>query len=155
MTSSDQFTTKCLTSLPESEDAQIKTLLREHNQAANPELWAKFETSEADPQNLHVVSYTLTGELIGGLLATTSLAWLKIDIMAVDEAYRGRGLGSQLLQAAEQEAIRRGCKYSFLDTMDYQAPQFYRQNGYTEAGSIADWDSHGHVKFYFTKALTG
>lgn len=149
-----EFSMNCVAELSPAEVEAIKALLREYNRAANPELWAKFDASQAEPQNLHVAGYSVAGELIGGLLATTALSWLKINIMAVREDYRGQGLGAQLLQTAEQEAIRRDCQYSFLDTMDYQAPEFYRKCGYIIAGTIADWDSHGHTKYFFTKSLS-
>jgi hypothetical protein len=55
--------------------------------------------------------------------------------------------------AAEQDAIRRRCKYVFLDTMDYQAPEFYQNLGYRIAGQIEDWDSHGHTKYWMVRTL--
>ena len=134
-------------------DAEIKNLLREFNQSANPELWAKFDDPQHGPRPLCVTAHDPNGDLIGGLLATTSMAWLRIDIMAVREGYRRQGLGKQLLAAAEAQAARRGCQYSFLDTMDYQAPEFYRKCKYVVVGTIRDWDSHGHAKYFFTKTL--
>ena len=128
-------------------------MLRDYNHAANPELWAKFDDPSHDPKPLHIVARNDTGELVGGLFAATSMSWLKVDIMAVREDHRRRGVGALMLHAAEAEARRRGCKYCFLDTMDYQAPEFYRRCGYDVVGSIADWDSHNHTKFYFTKQL--
>jgi ribosomal protein S18 acetylase RimI-like enzyme len=66
---------------------------------------------------------------------------------------RGRGIGSELLRVAEHEAVRRGCLYAYVDTMDYQSPDFYRGAGYTLVGQLDDWDSHGHAKLLFTKRL--
>src|SRR5689334_9831501 len=66
----------------------------------------------------------------GGLIATTRGKWLRISIMAVEESHRGRGLGAQLVRRAETAARRRGCVFSYVDTMSYQAPGFYRKQGY-------------------------
>jgi GNAT superfamily N-acetyltransferase len=96
----------------------------------------------------------VTGNIAGGLVAETQFAWLKISIMAVREDTRDQGIGSALLLAAEAEAQQRGCRYAFVDTMDYQAPAFYERLGYRIVGQIPDWDSHGHAKIYLTKTLT-
>ena len=69
-------------------------------------------------------------------------------------SYRRQGIGRQILLAAEREAIERGCQYAFLDTMQFQAPAFYEKLGYSQAGVIPDWDSHGHAKYYFVKAIS-
>jgi hypothetical protein len=35
----------------------------------------------------------------------------------------------------------------------YQSPDFYRKLGYQVAGKLEDWDSHEHMKYFFTKKL--
>lgn len=153
MSDSLSFSTTIADELPVEQVEIINSFLRNHNQKANPELWAKFDDPSNDPKPLQIVSRNDTNELVGGLFATTSMAWLKVEIMAVRDDHRRQGLGALMLNAAEVEARRRGCRYGFLDTMDYQAPEFYRKCGYDVVGSIADWDSHNHTKFYFTKEL--
>ena len=129
--------------------------LRTHNQTSNPIWWEAREQAENDakPLNLFAFDDDDCATAVAGLFATTQFAWLKIDIMAVVKAKRGSGIGSELLARAEEIARERGCKYSFTDTMDYQAPDFYRKCGYQIVGQIDDWDSHGHEKFFFKKDL--
>ncbi|WP_272899885.1 GNAT family N-acetyltransferase [Tolypothrix bouteillei] len=45
------------------------------------------------------------------------------------ESFRGEGYGDALLATAEQEAVKRGCQYVYLDTFSFQAPEFYRKQG--------------------------
>ena len=90
---------------------------------------------------------------LGGLLGETQLAWLKIQYVSIRADARRRGIGSRLMSLAEAEAINRGCKYAFLDTMSYQAPDFYQKLGYRIAGQLDNWDSHGHAKFFLVKTL--
>ena len=78
------------------------------------------------------------GGLIGGLLGGTYWGWLYIDILWVKEEHRGQGIGSKLLAEAEAEAIRRGCHHAHLDTMSWQAPDFYKKHGYETIGVLPD-----------------
>ena len=153
MTRPLNFSTEVVENLLAEQVEIINNILRVYNRTSNSELWAKFDDPSYDPMPLNIVAFNATKELVGGLLATTSMSWLKIDIMAVREDDRHQGVGTSMLKVAEAEARRRDCKYSFIDTMDYQSPEFYRKCGYDVAGTIADWDSHGHTKYYFTKTL--
>jgi predicted N-acetyltransferase YhbS len=89
----------------------------------------------------------------GGLIGTTQLLWLKVEILSVASQFRRQGVGSRLMAIAEAEAVRRGCKYAYVDTMEYQAPSFYQALGYQIAGRLDDWDSHGHAKYFLKKTL--
>jgi ribosomal protein S18 acetylase RimI-like enzyme len=54
------------------------------------------------------------------------------------------------MQLAEQEARKRGCRGIFLDTMEGQAPGFYRKLGYVEYGRIDNF-LPGQNRFFFQK----
>jgi GNAT superfamily N-acetyltransferase len=131
----------------------IRAWLREYNRAANPVFMAAWERPEFQSRPLVVLARE--GEtVIGGLLAATEFAWLKVSIMAVAPEQRRCGIGSALLAEAERHAVERGCRFAFVDTMDYQAPDFYPRHGYELLCRIPDWDSHGHSKLFFRKPLT-
>jgi GNAT superfamily N-acetyltransferase len=72
------------------------------------------------------------GAVVGGAYGWTAFGWLRIDVLWVQADLRGRGLGKQLLEAAEAEGIRRGCRYATLDSFSFQAPELYKKNGYEE-----------------------
>lgn len=66
--------------------------------------------------------------------------------------WRSRGIGRELLQAAEQEAERRGCVVVILDTHSFQAPAFYQKLGYQVVGQQTDFpDQHQH--YFLEKRL--
>ena len=71
----------------------------------------------------------------------------------VREDLRGRGLGARLLGKAEQEAARRGCREMQLDTHSYQAPGFYRRQGYQQIGELPGWPGEAATRVFFRKAL--
>jgi GNAT superfamily N-acetyltransferase len=94
------------------------------------------------------------GKLLGGLLGLTWWGWLRIDILWLDEAVRGQDLGTRLIATAEAEAIRRGCRHAFLDTMSFQALPFYLKLGYTVFGELDDLPAgSGHKMHFLQKAL--
>ena len=86
----------------------------------------------------------MTGETFGN--------WLCIWFLFVGEAFRGQGLGSRLLEAAENEFRQCGCKYAFVDTFSYQAPAFYEKHGYREVFTLEDYP-YTEKRHYYTKAL--
>ena len=92
------------------------------------------------------------GTVIGGLLADTYYGWIGIHILWLREDVRRQGLGSRLLKMAEDEAMRRGCKNAHLDTLSFQALDFYKKYGYIVFGQIADLPP-GHTRYYLRKTL--
>jgi GNAT superfamily N-acetyltransferase len=132
----------------------VNVALRSFNRAANPAWYAARERAENEPAPLNLFVFGAEGNVCGGLFAETQFLWLKISILVVHAAWRGHGLGTRLLSAAEQTAQARGCQFAFLDTMEYQAPTFYAQRGYEQVCALPNWDSHGHAKLFFTKRLT-
>ena len=93
------------------------------------------------------------GNIIAGCLAIM-YCWnvVAIDIIWVDEQYRGQGLGSMLLGEVEHEAMEKGCHLVHLDTFDFQAKGFYEKNGYSVFGILEDCPK-GHIRYYLKKSL--
>ena len=101
---------------------------------------------------LNIVEYDDGGNIIGGILGGTYWGWMYVDILWVDEAHRKQGIGSKLLASAEKEAIRRGCHHVHLDTMSWQAPDFYQKHGYEVIGILPDIPQ-GNQKYLLMKSL--
>ncbi|MBO5652620.1 MAG: GNAT family N-acetyltransferase [Clostridia bacterium] len=101
---------------------------------------------------LQMVERDANGEVIGGVLGGTYWGWLYVDILWVKEEHRGKGIGTKLLSEAEKEAVRRGCHHVHLDTMSWQAPEFYKKQGYEVIGVLPDIPS-GNQKYLLMKAL--
>lgn len=92
------------------------------------------------------------GKVQGGLRGQTYWSWCAIDVLTVAEPYRRQGIGSRLLAKAEEIARGRGCVGIRLDTVSFQAPDFYRRHGYVEFGRI-DGYPPGHTRLWFMKRL--
>ena len=101
---------------------------------------------------LNIVEYDEEGNIIGGIIGGTYWGWMYVDILWVHEDHRGKGIGSMLLIEAEKEARARGCHHVHLDTMSWQAPEFYKKHGYTVIGILPDIPK-GNQKYLLMKEL--
>lgn len=90
--------------------------------------------------------------VIGGLLGETGGGWFQLWRFWVAEDHRGLSWGSKMLAAAEEEAIRRGCKGSHLDTFSFQALEFYLKHGYRQFGVLNGYDGD-HARHFLEKRL--
>jgi GNAT superfamily N-acetyltransferase len=77
---------------------------------------------------------------------------LFVDIVFVPEKLRGNGIGTSLLQQAEQEAIRRGCRDMWMETYAFQARPFYEKLGFTVFGRL-DGPAPIFPRFFLKKTL--
>lgn len=92
------------------------------------------------------------GTKLAGLTGETFGNWLCIKYLFVSENLRGRGIGKEIMNMAEAEAKLRGCKYAFVDTFSFQAPDFYPKLGYREVFALTEYPYTG-ARFYYTKVL--
>ena len=70
------------------------------------------------------------GTVIGGIL-TSTLYWTQyLEVLWVDENYRGLGYGRDLVMEAQRLAKEIGCISSHVYTFSWQAPDFYQAVGY-------------------------
>ncbi|MEK7952330.1 GNAT family N-acetyltransferase [Luteolibacter soli] len=97
------------------------------------------------------------GTTIGGLYGATMWRWLMIDGLWVSPEHRSKGLGRQLLEAAEEQAVERGCTGSWHGTFDFQARDFYEAHGYqvfAELPGFPPGRTHYHLRKHFSPTET-
>lgn len=94
-----------------------------------------------------------SGVMLGGLIGVRKGDWLNIDYLWVSDSVRGTGVGSKLIQAAEDEARRKGCKHALVDTASFQARPFYEKQGFRLQMSLPDYPYPGMQRHYLTKSL--
>ena len=109
-------------------------------------------TGYADYRPISLFARDETGIIIAGLTAFTWGGTLRIQFVWVHETWRKHGYGKRLVEAAEQEAIVRGCKQAVLDTHSFQAPDFYPKLGYTLCG-VMENNPVGYQQLVFQKQL--
>ena len=90
--------------------------------------------------------------IVGGIVGEVWTAVLFIQFFWLEQRFRGKGFGTKLIKAIEKEAKRFGATHSYVDTMSFQAPGFYRRCGYRKFGSIKGYP-RGVTRHWFTKVL--
>ncbi|MGY5852842.1 MAG: GNAT family N-acetyltransferase [Candidatus Thorarchaeota archaeon] len=92
------------------------------------------------------------GNIVGGIM-TSTLFWIQyLEVLWVDERYRGQGYGRDLVLAVERLAKENGCLASQTYTFSWQAPDFYQAVGYK---LIATYDGYvmGITELILSKQL--
>lgn len=90
-------------------------------------------------QPINIIVSDTNGSWIGGLNADVYWNWVEINDFWFHEEYRGKGLGSDLLDKAEKIAKDKGAKKALLTTFEFQARSFYEFKGYQVVGEIKDY----------------
>jgi len=90
--------------------------------------------------------------MVGGLWGRTAYDWLFVELLVVPESLGGRGLGSELMKRAEDEALGLGCHSAWLDPFEFQARGFYERLGYTGFGVLLQ-SAAGFARYFMRKAL--
>ena len=96
------------------------------------------------------------GAILAGIYASTWGGCAELQHLWVDETQRGRGLGARLIDAAEAEAARRGCRQVVLFTHAANTGSGGRRwtrRGYELVGRVDDYPI-GDAALWYRKALT-
>jgi GNAT superfamily N-acetyltransferase len=116
-----------------------------------------YNDSQAGPsQNrpLVVLVQDKAGGVIGGLWGYTAYGWLFTQLLVVPEGLRSQGVGTKLMQLAENEAASRDCHGAWLDTFEFQARAFYERIGYVCFGELPNYPT-GFSRFFMKKEIGG
>lgn len=116
---------------------------------------AAFNESDVGPDArlpLSVFVHNDEGVLTGGISGYTAWGWLYMQWLWVDETMRGQRLAGQMLEAAEREAVARGCIGALIDTFNPKAAKAYERQGYTPFGVVDDFPV-GRSRIYLQKRL--
>jgi len=121
----------------------IEDHLYEHNSHA---------TKRHDGQGLGFVIRDESGRMIGVAAGYTWAGTSELKQMWVDEAYRGRGYGRELLNAFITGACRRGVRRIWVASYDFQAPGMYEKAGFKRMAEFEGWPE-GHSNVILCKTL--
>ncbi len=114
----------------------------------------KEQTGREDRQEKTFISTAyVNGIKAGGIVARRLFESCYIDLLAVVPDFRSHGIGTRLLERLEQECRNEGIGTLFLNTQDFQAPNFYEQNGFERIGEMKDVPFKGTIRIFFVKRI--
>ncbi|TGQ52655.1 GNAT family N-acetyltransferase [Mesorhizobium sp. M1C.F.Ca.ET.193.01.1.1] len=93
------------------------------------------------------------GAIVAGISGYTAWGWLYVQWLWVDEKLRGRRIAAGMLEAAEREALARGCQAAWIDTFNPTAAKVYQRQGYQPFGTLADFPV-GRNRIFLQKKLS-
>ncbi len=86
---------------------------------------------------------------VGCIVVQLFWGQLHIKYLFIEEAYRRKGYAKKLLEHAFAFGKAKGCSFAFVETMSFQAPDFYQKFGFK-----VEHVRHGYEKgtsFYYLK----
>ncbi|MFA7112412.1 MAG: GNAT family N-acetyltransferase [Sphaerochaeta sp.] len=121
--------------------------IRDRLKAYNNQFW------EVTDKPQYSLTVNEDGCLVGGLVFSVFGDWLELDFLWVDQGFRGRGVGKELLARAEAYAKDCGCKTAVVNTMSFQAKPFYEKNEYVLMYTQKNYPKTSS-RYYLEKKLT-
>lgn len=116
---------------------------------------AAFNSGDVGPAEKQALIVAVRDEhqkLLAGISGYTAWGWLYIQWLWVDDSLRGQNMASRMLEAAEDEATRRGCHGAYIDTFNPTALKVYQRQGYKPFGELADFPK-GRTRTFLSKPL--
>ncbi len=95
------------------------------------------------------------GDVLAGVIVV-QLFWgqLHVKNLAVKKEFRGRGIATDLMEHAHAYGIENGCGFAFVETMNFQAGNFYAKLGYERQFTLAGFAANTSF-IYMKKVLRG
>lgn len=90
--------------------------------------------------------------LVGGAIGFIEYNWYFLDLLYVDEEYRKRNIGTNLIKEIEKLAREKHLTGIRMETWDFQAKGFYEKNGYSVFAEIKNCPP-GTIDYYLKKEL--
>jgi len=99
-----------------------------------------------DPERI-VFSARSGEDIIGAIVVQIIYSQLHIEYMLVLDKHRNQGIGSRLMQTALKYGKDNACTFAYLETLSFQAPEFYEKMGFKREFSRAGFA--GGVLFHY------
>lgn len=104
-----------------------------------------------DPISFEIFDGT---EFVGAIVVQLFWEQLHIKYLFVEKNYRGQGIARLLMNHALKFGIKRGCHFAFVETMSFQAPEFYQKMGFAIEFSRPGY-AENTTFHYLKKSLNG
>jgi GNAT superfamily N-acetyltransferase len=82
------------------------------------------------------VSVRDQGNIVGGATAEVWGPTMFVELLWIDDRFRGQNHGTRIMDAVEEEGRKHGARQVYLDTFTFQARPFYEKRGYKVFGTL-------------------
>lgn len=79
--------------------------------------------------------------------------WCYLTDLFVEREYRSQRIGTTLLQMLEKKLLQHGITQAWTWTAGYEAPEFYKKQGYEIFAEMENWYSNGASRIGLKKKL--
>ncbi len=107
---------------------------------------------EWNDQTFTIYAEDKNKEIIGGICGSYANAHMKIEWVWIDEQYRSQGLGRKIFHHLDEFALAKNCKYIDLETLEFQAKDFYQKLGFNLIATLPNWCA-GYDSYIMRKFL--
>ena len=128
--------------------ADVDAVVELEQTCLGDDAWSRGLVEQGIASALPTVSYLVAevdGEVVGHAVASAAGDDAELQRIAVDPAYRRRGLASELLEAVEARAAADGATRLLLEVREdnTSAASFYESRGFEEVGRRRDYYRDG------------
>ena len=107
----------------------------------------KLPASHTCPERTGFISSIMgEGDKFGSTSGFSDKHWFYLAELFLEEAYRRQGLGAEILKKLEEKAAALGVESIYTWTAGYEAPGFYKRQGYEVFCETKSWYLSGHSR---------
>ena len=110
-----------------------------------------IDQKEYEEKEYNFLAY-MEDKLIGGAIGYIKYNWYFLDLLYVDEEYRGQDIGTELINQIEKLAQKEKLVGIRMETWNFQARGFYEKNGYIVYAEIKDCPP-GTIDYFLKKKI--
>ncbi|MDE5539535.1 MAG: GNAT family N-acetyltransferase [Bacilli bacterium] len=110
-----------------------------------------FKENSDDEKNKNFLVFD-EDRLVGGAIGHVLYNWYFLELLWIEEAYRGQDIGTALIKNIEEYANKENLTGIRMETWNFQAKGFYEKMGYKLYATIEDCPP-GTIDYFFKKKL--
>ena len=105
------------------------------------------------PRTRHGFVLIDRGAFVGCATGLRDNKWYYLSDLWVEKEHRSKGYGKEMLRLWEGRLVSEGVKNIYTWTAGFQAPAFYRKQGYVVFAELHDFYQNGHARVGLKKSL--
>lgn len=138
--------------IEQNNDEKLKKIILKGLEENNKQKCQWFKENDyIDDNNYSFLVYD-NEKLIGGAIGYVLYNWYFLDLLWIEESYRGKNIGTSLIKRIEEYAKKESLTGIRMETWNFQAKGFYEKMGYKIYATIEDCPP-GTINYFFRKKI--